>query len=166
MTAARLRLAAARRRARRLHDAAGGVSACAVGLLQRRDPRRRRARGRGARIAAGCASCSHCPPSRCGSTRCMASPWRTRIRCPPRRHPTADASVATDRGTRLRGHGRRLPAGAVREPRWDTRRRRARGLARACGRRARANGARARRAGRGASGLAGPGDLPPAFRGR
>ena len=54
----------------------------------------------------------------------MAQPgaWRrgARSRCAPAMPTpvTADAAVATRAGPRLRGHGRGLPAGAVREPRW------------------------------------------------
>ena len=77
--------------------------------------------------------------ARLARTRCMASTWSISMRrCAPPRRATADAAVTRERRAGVRGHGRRLSAGAVREPRWPTHRRRACRLARARGRRARA----------------------------
>ena len=138
----RIRLAAAARRARGIHDARGRRERGALGLVQSRrrtwatsPPTVAANRARLARAAGAAGGAGVAEPGarhRGGRSRCAVAGHATGDRRCRRRHACPGA-VCVD-------HGGRLPAGAVREPRWSAHRRRARRLARARGGRARAHG--------------------------
>ena len=115
----RVRLAAAARRARGVHDAPRRRERGAVGLVQSRRARRRCARGRGGQSRASARAAGAARRARLAQPGAWHRGRRSRSRRSIARVPvTADAAITRARARRLRDHGRRLPAGAVRQPRW------------------------------------------------